>query len=90
MALSKTIKYIPQGFTEPAILHDAYIRVESINGTKNSLSFSVVAYNKKDNDMEVAQNMFFVFAPEINGTNFIKQAYGYLKTLPEFAGAKDV
>jgi hypothetical protein len=31
----------------------------------------------------------FVFAPNLDGPNFIKQAYEHLKTLPEFDGAVD-
>jgi hypothetical protein len=31
----------------------------------------------------------YSFAPDLNGKNFIAQAYEHLKTLPEFAGATD-
>jgi hypothetical protein len=91
MALSKTIQFTPVGFTQPAVLQDAYIRVESVNGGKNSLSASVVVYNKKDAEMLAAQNLSFAFAPDVgaNAKDFIAQAYNHLKTLPEFAGATD-
>jgi len=89
MALSKTIEYTPDGFSQPAVLQNAYIRVESISGNKNSLTFSVVAYNKQNADMVSAQIMSFVFVPSMTASNFIAQAYEHLKTLPEFAGATD-
>ena len=31
----------------------------------------------------------FNFVPNLEGQNFIAQAYEHLKTLPEFAGAED-
>lgn len=89
MALSKTIEFMPAGFTQPAVLQDAYIRVESVNGGKNSLSASVVVYSKKDAEMLAAQNLSFAFVPSMDNKNFIAQAYNHLKTLPEFAGATD-
>jgi hypothetical protein len=91
MALSKTIEFTPVGFTQPAILQNAYIRVESVNGGKNSLSASVVVYSKKDAEMLAAQNLSFAFAPKVgpNADDFIAQAYEHLKTLPEFSGATD-
>lgn len=91
MALSKTIEFTPIGFTQPAVLQNAYIRVESVTGGKNSLSVSVVVYSKKDAEMLAAQNLSFAFAPEVGSSakDFIAQAYNHLKTLPEFAGATD-
>lgn len=91
MALSKTIEFTPIGFTQPAVLQNAYIRVESVTGGKNSLSVSVVVYSKKDSEMLAAQNLSFAFAPEVGpkANDFIAQAYAHLKTLPEFAGATD-
>ena len=89
MALSKTIEYTPDGFSQPAVLQNAYIRVESISGNKTSLIFSVVAYNKQNTDMVSAQIMSFAFVPNMNGNNFIKQAYEHLKTVPAFEGATD-
>jgi hypothetical protein len=32
---------------------------------------------------------YYKFAPNLDGANFIKQAYEHLKTLPEFSGATD-
>jgi hypothetical protein len=64
----------------------AMCKVISVQGSKNSLEFSVsfggdeAGYVKK-----------YKFEPSVadGSSNFIKQAYLYLKTLPEFAGAED-
>jgi hypothetical protein len=65
---------------------DAYIVVHSVEGTKQSLSI-VVHLRGKD----IAVTKLFKFKPTVDGAsdNFIKQAYQFLKTLPEFSDATD-
>lgn len=64
-----------------------YVRVESVNGTKKSVTCRVVFYDKaKDKAVSIKA---YSFEPNMNGENFIAQSYDYLKTLPEFAGAVD-
>lgn len=65
-------------------LVDLYIKIDSITGNKNWLSF-VVSFNKSN---KLAERTFS-FQPDIEGPNFVKQAYLYLKTLPEFSDATD-
>ena len=65
-------------------LVDLYVKIDSITGNKENLSF-VVSFNKSN---KLAERTFS-FQPDIEGLNFIKQAYLYLKTLPEFADAVD-
>jgi hydroxymethylpyrimidine/phosphomethylpyrimidine kinase len=64
-----------------------YIKVESVTGSKNKAQ----AFTSFTDELK-NQQMFeksFVFTPNMDGANFIAQAYEYLKTLPEFAGAED-
>lgn len=65
----------------------AYVRVTSIIGTKSKIDFTAVVLAKVDG-LEISRNDYS-FEPNLNGGNFIQQAYNHLKTLPEFAGATD-
>ena len=65
-------------------LSNAYVKVLSVEGTKESLRAKVqIAADGKS----MVKN--FNFAPNMDGDNFIRQTYKHLKTLPEFAGATD-
>lgn len=66
----------------------AYVKVESVSGTKANAT-AVVSAKKSGTDDEIWEKVYS-FAPDLDGGNFIKQAYEHLKTLPEFAGAADV
>lgn len=81
MALQKTITF--KGVT----VANAYIKVQTFSGDKESLTFDV-AIRSKAEEQVLSVSSFEVFY-DINGTNPIKQAYAHLKTLPEFAGATD-
>jgi hypothetical protein len=64
----------------------AVCKVSSINGNKTRLTFKVSHIG------DVASfDRSYSFEPSVadGAENFIKQAYLYLKTLPEFSGAKD-
>lgn len=63
----------------------AIIKVHSVTGTKEELTVDVrfVANHHGFSKQ-------YKFVPEMNGDNFIRQAYLYLKTLPEFQGAEDI
>ena len=65
-------------------LHNAYIKVESVSASKDNATATV---STKIGD-GVKMRMYD-FKPSMNGTNFIKQAYEYLKTLPDFYDASD-
>lgn len=84
MALKKTVT-TPQGF-EAA---DAYLRVEALAlDDKTRMSFRVRAY--KDQSANTAfDDQPFGCVYDMTGNNPIAQAYMHLKTLPEFADAKD-
>lgn len=65
---------------------DLYIKVSRLEGDKQLIRFDVTYL---DDGVVIMENKFS-FKPEMVDKNFIEQAYLYLKTLPEFADAKDV
>jgi hypothetical protein len=91
MALEKNIQFVPVGFDTPAVLKNAYIRVDAISGNKTALCATIGVYNNKENKMVLAQSKVYQFTSSVDdkSKNFVAQAYDYLKTLPEFADAID-
>jgi hypothetical protein len=96
MALRKTIEYRGKSFVETSIgsiengiqnvSFSAYIKVVGLNGDKSKVLANVhfasdVAQFHKQYEVPVSV--------ESGASNFIAQAYEYLKTLPEFDGAID-
>ena len=65
-------------------LHNAYIKVESVSGDKETVTATVTTKIG-----EGVKTKFYHYKPNLDGSNFIKQAYEHLKTLPEFADAVD-
>jgi hypothetical protein len=94
MALRKTIQITGQTTVhdgqitvpgaEQTVNFDAYIKVESIRSTKSDASV-LVSFNIGESSFE----RVYGFTPSMDGGNFIKQAYEYIKALPEFEGAED-
>lgn len=83
MALSKTVE-TPQGF----MATNAYHRVEGVSLTKTQLAFRVRSYVQADKPAFADQD--YKCAYDLAGENPIRQAYSYLKTLPQWANAADV
>jgi hypothetical protein len=83
MALEKTAT-TPHGFTAS----NAYHRVEGTQVSKDRMTFQVRSY-KDNSGLPHFADAPFSCAYDIAGNNPIAQAYTYLKTLPEFAGATD-
>lgn len=81
MALKKTFEVA--GLT----VTDGYLRVSNLQGTKNSVAY-VVAFQASANN-DALRHQSFSFAPDMNGANFIKQAYEHLKTLEGYKDAVD-
>ena len=86
MALIKNI-VLKDNFGDDKEFANAYLKIEHLSGNKTEMSFSLGIYRGKDN--KKIDNQQFIFVPNLDGENFIKQAYNHLKTLPEFAGATD-
>lgn len=85
MALSKTVTTI-HGF----VATDAYHCVEAVYLIKkDTISFSLRGYKDASKNISFSDKSFSCNY-DISGENPIKQAYEYLKTLPEFSGATDV
>jgi hypothetical protein len=94
MALKQIIKivgesfFVAQGMTKKTadvvVDKEAYIKVMSVSGTKNEASATV------ETKTDIGSSSSAVtFTPDMNGANFIKQAYEHMKTLPEYSGAQD-
>lgn len=66
---------------------DGYIKVSSVAGEKGGLA--VQLDYSAGQQFQAVQTKSVNFIPDMEGGNFIKQAYLYLKTLPEFADAVD-
>lgn len=64
-----------------------YIKVESVKGSKYKVE-AIVSFADYSRNKSLFEKSF-VFVPSMDGNNFIKQAYLYLKTLPEFCDATD-
>jgi len=84
MALQKTIE------TEHGVtVDDAYIRIERLFvHVKDEVSFKLRFYASPSKPFIKEQNMSAPYT--LLGENPFKQAYDYLKGLPEFNGARDV
>lgn len=87
MALQMNYKTQDQ-FGNDVVLPNCYIKVSKVSGNKDTVS-AYVDFIINENDGAALQHLHR-FSPDMNGANFIKQAYEHLKTLPEFAGAADV
>jgi hypothetical protein len=87
MALKKNYVETRENFSGSLTASDAYWRVSKISGTKNNMTM-FVNVSETSGRIQITEKMYS-FVPDLNGKNFIAQAYEHLKTLPEFAGATD-
>jgi hypothetical protein len=83
MALTKNIE-TATGINVP----NAYFRVEDIFLSKSVISFTLRNYVVSTKPPLSKEDMTCAY--DILGENPFKQAYDYIKTLPEFADATDV
>lgn len=86
MALKKSLQ-LKNNFGEISSFQDCYIKVIDVVGTKNNIMAKVGFFKEKAGLL--LQEKIYDVVPDMDGGNFIKQAYDNLKTLPEFAGAED-
>lgn len=84
MALTKTIT-LQNNFGDESTFDNAYLRVDHVEGSKALLTARVGFYKKDRASLLLTSSVSF--EPSLEGGNFIKQAYEYIKTLPEFADA---
>jgi len=69
-------------------INNAYIKVSNVSGSKELVVANVDFLTGPDGTLLMSKT--YSFTPDMVGTNFIQQGYGYLKTLTEFEGAADV
>ncbi len=69
---------------------DGYIKITSLAGGKERIDFTVGIYRNSDIET-LLYTKHYHFVPSVldDSDNFIKQAYEYLKTLPEYSQALD-
>jgi len=83
MALSKNITVT--AFGQDIQIANAYIKVNSVSGSKSELFCTVTTYTEDKSEVVKTQN--YKFEPNMNGGNFISQSYEHLKTLDEYKDA---
>lgn len=87
MALNKTI--IKNFYGKEVSFEDAYHKITFLAGNKEKMNITLGIYNKEQNNL--IEEKYYIFAPSVDdgSTDFIEQAYIYVKTLPEYADAVD-
>jgi hypothetical protein len=85
MALKKT--YTINVYGQQVTVPNAYIKVSSLTGSKNGIRAIAEVHVQKDG--EFISKHDFVFVPDLDGKNFIAQAYEHAKRQPQFTGAQD-
>ncbi|MEC0282439.1 hypothetical protein [Terribacillus saccharophilus] len=89
MAIGKTIK-LDSGI----VVEDAYIQVFSLSGNKANLEITVDIYVSRAASISKpsVERRFYNFTPDQDDVSirWDKQAYRYIKTLPEYEGAVDI
>jgi len=85
MALSST-QILLDYFDQQVSIDNCYVKVSSVKGSKIDAIAEVEIFNA--NKLRI-DHRFYSFDVSMDGPNFIKQAYQFLKTLPEFSDAVD-
>jgi hypothetical protein len=78
---------IPTEKYEYGLEEQAYAKVMAVDGGKEGMLINLTFFTPdRASVLGVRQ---YRFIPDLFGDNFIAQAYKYLKTMPEYAGAQD-
>jgi len=85
MALQKT--HTVNFHNKDVVFQNCYFKISRVAGDKSNLVATVDAMSSKEGS--TIERTDYSFTPSMTASNFIAQAYEYLKTLPEFAGATD-
>jgi hypothetical protein len=86
MALSKTI--VKEVQFVGSIPLDSYCKVVSLRGGKDMMHATLEARHMSSQG-DVVDTLHVQFVPDLDGPNFIAQAYAHFKALPQLAGATD-
>lgn len=87
MALRKTFTKTIVGFDGQLVCRGTYWKVLNVNGDKNRIEYNLGAFVGDEQVYGLIGS--FVPSTDESSSNFIKQAYEYIKTLPEFENAED-
>jgi hypothetical protein len=87
MAIKTHFTIKQAGVDSPAVINNAYCRVESVNGDKNFVVADIGVYSA-DQSSKVSA-MRATFKPDMAGGNFIAQAYVHMKSMDEFKNGED-
>ena len=86
MALEQSISFKTQ--YGDIVVNNVYVKVMDVVASKQEGIANLRYFKGKDGN--VLKESKFDFPVEIDGKNFIAQAYEHIKTLPEFSQAIDV
>ena len=86
MALSKQIT-LTSNFGDDVTFNNAYIKIDNLMGDKTQMRIDVAIHKRQGEQIVGRKN--YLFTPDLDGKNFIAQAYDYIKTQAEFSGAAD-
>lgn len=87
MAILKSVKVKFENGIE-FIVENAYLKIERVTATKNVATAEVHWFKSKAESKPI-QIWQHGFVPNLDGDNFIKQAYLHIKTLDEYSDAVD-
>jgi hypothetical protein len=88
MALQKTFNLTFA--TQPVEFINSYIRVDEVVVNKSASGIKVGFYTAQDGELIRTEGYTGDISVADGSENAFKQAYLYLKTLPEFSNAEDV
>lgn len=86
MALSQPMQ-LTDNFQRLISFDSVYIKVSTVTGNKESMTAAIEYKDGANGPILETKNIRFPV--NLDGQNSIKQAYEYLKTLPEFANSID-
>ncbi len=69
---------------------DCYVKVVSLDGNKKYINGAALVIDQESNEPVYDYRFMFTPSADDNSVRWDKQAYEYLKTLPEFKNAVDV
>lgn len=85
MAFKQAVEKVVPGFPGKLVAPDAYFRVDKLEGNKTIMDCVLSAYYEG----EIIFTARYPFIIDVNGENFIAQAYKHLRALPEYENAVD-
>lgn len=85
MALKKDLVVQKTGFDGFLVAKNAYWKITKLTGNKDSMNVEISAFVGD----EIIDRQMSNFKPQIDGVNFIAQAYGHLKSTAFFQDAVD-